>query len=173
MSTQPADLLTPDESFAAISKKVLVGPVVRTLVYNKIPRTVTDWVDRICADWRFTRIIPCHFNAPISAGPAEFRAAFQFCYDLLEEHEGDSSSSSSSSTAAAGGRQSPQPQLAGPFAGLLGGLFGGGGSSAGVKQRAEPLPPADVKVLENLDATLVKLGAVYPDAETRPQARRV
>jgi hypothetical protein len=44
--------------------------VVRTLVYDKIPNTVCDWVDSMCADWRFERIIPAHFSAPIRAGEA-------------------------------------------------------------------------------------------------------
>ena len=63
-----ADLLTPEASFDAISQRLLVGPVVRTLVYNKIPNTVCDWVDAMCRDWRFERIIPAHFNAPVKAG---------------------------------------------------------------------------------------------------------
>eukprot|EP00882_Tetradesmus_deserticola_P032182 GHRQ01036429.1.p3 GENE.GHRQ01036429.1~~GHRQ01036429.1.p3 ORF type:complete len:109 (+),score=41.12 GHRQ01036429.1:41-367(+) len=63
-----ADLLTPQASFDAISEQLLVGPVVRTLVYDKIPNTVCDWVDSICADWRFERIIPAHFSAPVRAG---------------------------------------------------------------------------------------------------------
>jgi hypothetical protein len=62
------DLLTPQASFDAISERLLVGPVVRTLVYSKIPNTVCDWVDRICADWRFERIIPAHFSSPVKAG---------------------------------------------------------------------------------------------------------
>lgn len=63
-----ADLLTPQASFAAVSGRLLVGPVVRTLVYDKIPNTVADWVDSICTDWPFTQIIPAHFSAPVRAG---------------------------------------------------------------------------------------------------------
>lgn len=63
-----ADLLTPQPSFDAISERLLVGPVVRTLVYSKIPNTVCDWVDSICTDWRFERIIPAHFSSPVKAG---------------------------------------------------------------------------------------------------------
>jgi hypothetical protein len=62
------DLLTPQASFDAISRRLLVGPVVRTLVYNKIPNTVCDWVDGMTAEWRFERIIPAHFSAPVRAG---------------------------------------------------------------------------------------------------------
>jgi hypothetical protein len=63
-----ADLLTTQASFDAISQRLLVGPVVRTLVYSKIPNTVCDWVDSMCQDWRFERIIPAHFSAPVRAG---------------------------------------------------------------------------------------------------------
>jgi hypothetical protein len=63
-----ADLLTPQASFDALSQRLLVGPVVRTLVYSKIPNTVCDWVDSMCQDWRFERIIPAHFSAPVRAG---------------------------------------------------------------------------------------------------------
>lgn len=38
----PFDLLTPDASFDAISKRLIVGPVVETLVYNKTPKAVRD-----------------------------------------------------------------------------------------------------------------------------------
>jgi hypothetical protein len=62
------DLLTPQASFDAIAERLIVGPVVRELVYNKIPNTVCDWVDAMCADWRFERIIPAHFAAPVRAG---------------------------------------------------------------------------------------------------------
>lgn len=63
-----ADLLTPQASFDAIAERLLVGPVVRTLVYDKIPVSVVNWVDSMVRDWPFVRIIPCHFAAPIRAG---------------------------------------------------------------------------------------------------------
>lgn len=37
----PGDLLTPEASFAAISGRLFVGPVVETLVYSKIPKSVS------------------------------------------------------------------------------------------------------------------------------------
>ncbi|MEO1623165.1 MAG: DUF4336 domain-containing protein, partial [Cyanobacteria bacterium J06632_3] len=30
------------------------------------------------AQWNFEQVIPCHFSAPVSATPAEFREAFRF-----------------------------------------------------------------------------------------------
>lgn len=46
---------------------------------------VRDWIDEIARDWRFKRIIPAHFEAPINAGRSEFLAAFEFLEDLLGE----------------------------------------------------------------------------------------
>lgn len=40
----PSDLLTPEESFAAFSNRLMVGPVVETLVYSKIPKSVSTSV---------------------------------------------------------------------------------------------------------------------------------
>ncbi len=36
----PGNLLTPEDSFAAISNRLFCGPVVETLVYSKFPKTV-------------------------------------------------------------------------------------------------------------------------------------
>lgn len=46
---------------------------------------VKDWIVRITQDWRFKRIIPAHFAAPINAGRSDFLAAFAFLDDLLAE----------------------------------------------------------------------------------------
>ena len=35
---------------------------------------VRRWVDSICNSWDFNQIIPAHFDAPIAAGPADFRS---------------------------------------------------------------------------------------------------
>jgi Domain of unknown function (DUF4336) len=57
--------------------RLLVAPILRTLILNRAPTQTIDWVDRV-AQWDFQQIIPCHFDAPIAATPQEFRAAFQF-----------------------------------------------------------------------------------------------
>lgn len=130
-----------------MSNRLLVAPVVQTLVYSKVPRAVCDWVDSICADWRFERIVPCHFNAPVRAGPAEFKRAFAFAYELAGR------------TGSAAAEQRP----AGPLAGLFGGLFGGAKASA----QAPELPAGDLKALNGINNVLIKSGAVYADAELR------
>ncbi|KAI4389269.1 hypothetical protein MLD38_001509 [Melastoma candidum] len=81
----PSNLLEPNASFSQMSQKLIVSPIVKTLVFSKVPEKVRDWIDSIARDWRFKRIIPAHFAAPINAGRTDFLAAFAFLDDLLGE----------------------------------------------------------------------------------------
>jgi hypothetical protein len=58
-------------------RKLLVAPVLQTLILNRAPEETLAWVD-IVASWDFERIIPCHFDSPIAAQPQQFRQAFAF-----------------------------------------------------------------------------------------------
>jgi Domain of unknown function (DUF4336) len=71
------------QSFAALcgQERLLVAPILQQLILNRDPKAVIEWSDRVAA-WSFERIVPCHFAAPVVAGPAEFRQAFAF----LEQH---------------------------------------------------------------------------------------
>lgn len=73
----PNDLLSPEESWKEITNRLVVAPVVGTLVYENVPEPVNAWARRV-AKWDFNRIVPCHFDAPIRAGPREFLSAFSF-----------------------------------------------------------------------------------------------
>ena len=73
----PSNLLDPERSWGEITNRMIVAPVVSTLVYENVPIEVKDWARRV-GRWNFTRVIPCHFDAPISAGPREWNAAFGF-----------------------------------------------------------------------------------------------
>lgn len=46
---------------------------------------VRDWVYSISRDWKFRRIIPAHFAAPINASRSDFRAAFGFLDEFLDD----------------------------------------------------------------------------------------
>ncbi len=150
----PSNLLQPDASFAAISNKLFVGPVVETLVYSKVPQAVTDWVDSICADWSFSRIIPCHFGAPVKAGPAEFTRAFAFAYQAIGK---DGAQEQEQQRSQKGG-------LFGLFnLGSLGGKAKGKGSAP--MTRPVTFPPEDLKTLVSLNNALLKTGAVKANAD--------
>lgn len=167
----PSNLLTPEQSFAAISSRLMVGPVVETLVYSKVPKAVTEWVDSICTDWSFRQIIPCHFEAPLKAGPAEFRRAFTFAYQQLEE------------AGALPPPPSPQPIAAAADGGSAGGFLSGLLRSlpklglplpappalvlSGVPPGGRPVvfPEADMRALNGINNALLSVGAVKRNAD--------
>lgn len=65
-------------SFEALqSNKLIVAPILQTLILNRAPKDVIDWANRV-ASWQFQRVISCHLEAPIEATPQEFRRAFAF-----------------------------------------------------------------------------------------------
>ncbi|MGD1705048.1 DUF4336 domain-containing protein [Dapis sp. BLCC M229] len=57
--------------------RLLVAPILQTLILNRDPQQVMEWVEKV-ASWNFRQIIPCHFDAPIQASGYEFRQAFSF-----------------------------------------------------------------------------------------------
>jgi len=72
-----------EDNFDALAGRLIVPPVVRTLIYSQNPRGVRRWVDVVAREsgWDFDRIVPAHFEAPIGAGPREFELAFRFLED--------------------------------------------------------------------------------------------
>ncbi|CAM9600890.1 unnamed protein product [Chrysoparadoxa australica] len=66
-------------TFNIISQSLIVSPVFRTFVLSRIKPSVRDFVDDV-TKWPFQRIIPCHYAAPVKAGPAEYRRAFAFAF---------------------------------------------------------------------------------------------
>jgi hypothetical protein len=75
------------DNFNTLAGRLIVPPVVRTLIYAQNPTRVQTWVDHIVdgtngnKGWDFDQIIPAHFEAPIAATPLEFAAAFRFLQD--------------------------------------------------------------------------------------------
>ncbi|KAG2245522.1 hypothetical protein Bca52824_085150 [Brassica carinata] len=116
----PSNLLEPNASFAQMSQKLIVSPLSR----------LWDWIDEIASDWRFKRIIPAHFEAPVNAGRSEFLAAFGFLDDLLGERY-----------------VNRPPSLSILFTSLMG-------------KAASYFPPDDMRTLSSLDQFLVSVGAV-------------
>ena len=57
--------------------RLLVAPILQTLILNRAPQATLQWAERV-ATWDFTRVIPCHFDAPVDTTPQEFRQAFAF-----------------------------------------------------------------------------------------------
>jgi Domain of unknown function (DUF4336) len=68
-----------EKSFDLLSSggRIFVAPILQQLILNRDPKQVLEWADRVM-EWSFTRIVGCHLEAPIAAGPKEFRSAFAF-----------------------------------------------------------------------------------------------
>jgi hypothetical protein len=68
-----------EKSFAELhgNGRIFVAPILQTLILNRAPQATLAWANRV-AQWNFDRIVPCHFDAPITATPQQFRAAFDF-----------------------------------------------------------------------------------------------
>jgi hypothetical protein len=60
--------------------QIFVSPVVRTFIYERTRDETLEWVESICK-WNFKQIIPAHLDAPIRAGPKQFKEAFNFLSD--------------------------------------------------------------------------------------------
>ncbi|KAL0019064.1 hypothetical protein WJX79_006492 [Trebouxia sp. C0005] len=131
----PGNLLNPESSFQALSERLVVSPVLQTLVYSKNPSGAREWVDKVASRWSFKRVIPAHFEAPVAAGPKDFRQAFQFLWDMQSDQ----------STQAA----DPQPQQS---QNVIARLFN--------RKPAAPFrPPAsDMRALNGLEDVLTKAG---------------
>jgi hypothetical protein len=54
-----------------------VAPILQVLILNRAPKRTIIWADRL-ATWDFKQIIACHFDAPVTVEPCQFRQAFNF-----------------------------------------------------------------------------------------------
>lgn len=69
------------ENFQALAGRLLVPPVVRTLLYAQDPESVKDWVRRVSSRWEFTSVVPAHWEAPVACDVESFKRAFAFLED--------------------------------------------------------------------------------------------
>ena len=56
----------------------LVPPIIQVAILNREPARVLAFVDAVASDFRFTRIVPAHFDAAVAATPKEWSEAFNF-----------------------------------------------------------------------------------------------
>lgn len=129
----PGDLRDPSKGFAAVANRLIVGPILKTLVFSTEPDLSREWIDDICNSWNFTKIIPAHFSAPITAGPKDLKRAFYFLYD--------SDATKASATPAS----------------FLSGILN---PSFGRSTEAIPYPEEDIKALNAARKFLVSTGAI-------------
>jgi Domain of unknown function (DUF4336) len=63
-----------------------VAPILQALILNRAPQETLNWAYQV-ASWNFQRIIPCHFDAPLAAGPQQFLSAFAFLKKQSSERD--------------------------------------------------------------------------------------
>ena len=73
--------LGANKNFDFLAERLLVPPVVRATLYNQNPERVKTYVDRVCKEWEFDKVVPAHWAGPVAAGPDEFERAFRFLED--------------------------------------------------------------------------------------------
>ena len=66
------------KNFKAISKggALFCPPILTKLILDREPKGTLEWVDRVTKRFDFQRVIPCHLNNNVKAGPKEFYDAF-------------------------------------------------------------------------------------------------
>lgn len=66
------------DNFKAISKggALFCPPILTKLILDREAKGTLEWVDRVTKRFDFQRVIPCHLNNNIKAGPKEFYDAF-------------------------------------------------------------------------------------------------
>ena len=69
------------DNFSALAGRLLVPPVVRTLIYAQNPQRVRQWVERVVQRWDFAQVVPAHWEAPVAATPRDVLRAFAFLED--------------------------------------------------------------------------------------------
>jgi len=70
------------DNFQRLSGRLLVPPVVRTLLYETNLVGVNEFANRITTRWKgMVQIIPAHWEAPIPATATDLQQAFRFCDD--------------------------------------------------------------------------------------------
>lgn len=63
------------EYFSANGKPV-VAPIIQIII-SRAPEATKAWLDTVTS-WDFQRVVPAHFDAPLTVGPTEFRQTFDF-----------------------------------------------------------------------------------------------
>ncbi|UPQ97223.1 RecQ-mediated genome instability protein [Chloropicon primus] len=75
-----ADVLRPSKSFEQLSSRLVVPPVLGTLVYgpgktDEVAAVVEKWSGKV-AEWKFSTVIPSHFDV-VSATSRDWKSAFE------------------------------------------------------------------------------------------------
>eukprot|EP00903_Cladosiphon_okamuranus_P014606 g13544.t2 len=132
-------------TFAVISEKLVVSPVLRTLTLKRVLPYVRGFVSEVCRDWPDVKgFMACHYSSRVPATTLDFRRAFGFAFP------GDADV----------GEKEKEP--AGFLQGLgLGWLLAGAAVGGRRQDNADPLaevPEEDLATLNSVNDFVVKYG---------------
>jgi Domain of unknown function (DUF4336) len=68
--------------------KLMVAPILQQLILSRQTHKTRVWVEQI-AQWDFSQVISCHFQAPVTANCDDWRRAFEFLDDKSYLPEAD------------------------------------------------------------------------------------
>mmetsp|Transcript_24564 Transcript_24564/g.74885 ORF Transcript_24564/g.74885 Transcript_24564/m.74885 type:complete len:149 (+) Transcript_24564:65-511(+) len=114
----------------------IVPPILQVAVLNREPQRVLNFVDEVSGLWNFDKIVPCHFDAPISGGRTAWSAAFDFLRPASKRSP----------------NSSPFQQIARLFQGDA------------ARPATQLLPEGDLAFLRKFEASLVEAGSLRPAA---------
>jgi hypothetical protein len=79
--------------FEAIRNRLIRAPILRGFNDARAPEETRAWIETITKEWKYDRIITCHFASPVAATPENVRNTFSF----LQEEKGARSRSATRS----------------------------------------------------------------------------
>ena len=154
-------------TFAIVSEKLVVSPVLRTLTLKRVLPYVKEFVSGVCEDWPDVRgFLSCHYSGRVPATTRDFRTAFGFAFG---GDGGGGGSGGGSGGANSNGKA--ETELEGLLQtlrlGWLTGAAGGGGGGAG-GDGVDPLlrvPEEDLATLNSVNDFVVRYGLADPDKD--------
>jgi len=136
------------EKVQSVQNKLLIAPILQVLVFARDPETTLQYLDKICK-WRFKRIIPAHFEAPIEATRFDVRRSANFLRKLKREEEERKK------------RERNQNRMFGLFTSKTNKEKGSGtGSSKSASSSPFDYPESELSLLKGLTTTLMKLKVI-------------
>lgn len=156
-------------TFAIVSEKLVVSPVLRTLTLKRVLPYVEEFVSGVCEDWPDVKgFLSCHYSGRVPATTRDFRTAFGFAFSGDGGGGGGSSGGANSSGkvgvgAGLGGLL--QTLQLGWLTGAAGGGRGGGAAGGDGVDPLLRVPEEDLATLNSVNDFVVRYGLADPDKD--------
>lgn len=156
-------------TFALLSEKLVVSPVLRVLTLGRVLPYVQTFVSGVCTDWPdIRRFLSCHYSGLVPATTRDFRQAFGFAFSkeaLRQTGTASAEEEQGGATSGQRGRSGIEGALRSlGLAGLLDGFGGGLGTAAAAGGGGDEVdalacvPEEDFATLKSVNEFVVKYG---------------